>query len=52
MNLVEKELTQKILGACFEVSNKLGCGFPEEVYERALPISFGKPKLDYRRFVC
>ena len=31
-------LTQMILGACFEVSNELGTGFLESVYEKALVI--------------
>jgi len=31
-----KELTSTILSACFEVSNELGCGFLESVYEKAL----------------
>ena len=30
------DLTQRVLGAVFEVSNALKCGFPEKVYERAL----------------
>jgi GxxExxY protein len=30
------ELTEKVLGAVFEVSNTLGAGFLEKVYERAL----------------
>ncbi|HWZ33028.1 MAG TPA: GxxExxY protein [Bryobacteraceae bacterium] len=30
------EITEKILGSAFEVSNTLGCGFLEKVYERAL----------------
>jgi GxxExxY protein len=29
-------LTEKIIGCAFEVSNVLGCGFLEKVYERAL----------------
>jgi len=29
-------LTERVLGAIFEVSNTLGCGFLEKVYERAL----------------
>jgi GxxExxY protein len=29
-------LTEQVLGAVFEVSNTLGCGFLEKVYERAL----------------
>jgi GxxExxY protein len=30
------ELTEQVLGAIFEVSNTLGAGFLEKVYERAL----------------
>lgn len=33
------ELTEIILAACFEVSNELGAGFVESVYERALLIA-------------
>ena len=29
-------LTENVLGAVFEVSNTLGCGFLEKVYQRAL----------------
>ena len=29
-------LTEKIIGCAFEVSNVLGCGFLEKVYENAL----------------
>ena len=36
MNADTDELTEKILGAVFEVSNTLGTGFLEKVYERAL----------------
>jgi GxxExxY protein len=32
----EDPLTERILGAVFEVSNTLGAGFLEKVYERAL----------------
>ena len=31
-----EKLTEKVLGAVFEVSNTLGAGFLEKVYERAL----------------
>ena len=39
MNADERRLdslTERILGAVFEVSNVLGCGFLEKLYERAL----------------
>jgi GxxExxY protein len=29
-------LTERVLGAVFEVSNALGAGFLEKIYERAL----------------
>jgi GxxExxY protein len=35
------DLTEKVLGAVFEVSNTLGAGFLEKVYERALMIELG-----------
>lgn len=34
-----EELTEQILSACFEVSNELGCGFLESVYQKALLIA-------------
>lgn len=34
-----EELTEQIISACFEVSNELGCGFLESVYEKALLIA-------------
>ncbi|MEO8099170.1 MAG: GxxExxY protein [Acidobacteriota bacterium] len=34
-------LTQNVLGAVFEVSNTLGAGSPEKLYERALMLEFG-----------
>jgi GxxExxY protein len=38
MGLLHEELTAKILSACFEVSNELGSGFLEAVYQNALVI--------------
>ena len=36
--MIHEEITEKILKACFEVSNELGNGFLESVYEKALVI--------------
>jgi GxxExxY protein len=38
MNTDEHGLTERVLGAVFEVSNTLGAGFLEKVYERVLLI--------------
>jgi len=35
---VKDKLTEKIIGCAFTVSNTLGCGFLEKVYENALTI--------------
>lgn len=37
--MIHEKLTEKILEACFEVSNELGSGFLESVYEKALLIA-------------
>ena len=46
-NYLHSEITEKIIGAFYEVYNKLGYGFLEKVYENALLIEFRK-----RRLVC
>jgi GxxExxY protein len=37
--MLHEDLTEIILAACFEVSNELGAGFLESVYEKALLIA-------------
>jgi GxxExxY protein len=36
------QLIERVIGAVYEVSNQLGSGFLEKVYERALVLSFGR----------
>jgi GxxExxY protein len=40
--MLYQDLTEKVLGACFEVMNELGAGFLESVYEKALLIVLRK----------
>ena len=39
------EITEKIIGAAFQVSNTLGAGFLEKVYENALALELRKQGL-------
>lgn len=45
----EAELTQRIIGCAYTVSNSLGSGFLEKVYENALTIELRKNKLSYQQ---
>ena len=38
MELLFKEESYAIMGACFEVYNEMGCGFLESVYQECLGI--------------
>lgn len=44
--MLYQELTGKILEACFEVSNELGAGFLESVYQNALLIALKQKGLN------
>jgi hypothetical protein len=46
-------MSEEIIGAAFEVSNVLGAGFLEKVYENALNVelNFSKPKVEIKRIV-
>ena len=39
------EISERVIGCAFKVSNKLGCGFFEKVYENALLIELRKAGL-------
>jgi GxxExxY protein len=44
-----KDITEKIIGASFEVHKFLGNGFPEVIYQRALAYELTKFGLNYKR---
>lgn len=48
MQLIHEELTAKIIEACFEVSNELGAGFLESVYQNALVVALKRKGLQVR----
>ncbi len=45
------DITEKIIGCCMRVHNKLGNGFQEVIYQRALAIEFTKLNLEFEREV-
>lgn len=47
MALLFEQETHKIIGACMQVHQKLGCGFLESVYQEALGIEFQKQQIPY-----
>ncbi len=48
-NIIYKDESYKIIGACMEVHTTLGCGFLEPVYQEALEIELGKRKIPFVR---
>lgn len=49
MELKYKDITEKIIGASFEVHKFLGNGFQEVIYQRALSYEMEKAGLEYAR---
>ena len=49
INLKHKDITQKIIGAAFEVHKFFGNGFQELIYQRALTIEMRKAGLEFAR---
>ena len=47
--LLYKDESYKIIGACFEVHKELGNGFLEAVYQEALELEFKKQGIPYVR---
>ena len=49
MELFYKQESYKIIGACYEVYNELGCGYLEAVYQEALEREFQLQNIPYKR---
>jgi len=49
MELNHKDITEKIIGASFEVHSFLGNGFQEVIYQRALAFEMSKKGLSFSR---
>ncbi len=49
IELKYKDITEKIIGACFEVHKFLGNGFQEMIYQRALAWEFLQSGLSFTR---
>jgi GxxExxY protein len=47
-DLIYKDESFKIMGACFEVYNELGCGFLEPVYQECLEIELATQEIPFR----
>ena len=45
--LIYKEESYKIIGACFEVYKEMGCGFLEPVYQECLEKEFGFQRIPF-----
>ena len=46
-DIIYREESYKIMGACFEVYNDKGCGFLEPVYQECLQIEFGLQQIRF-----
>lgn len=49
MNIIDKELSYKIVGLAMEVHNKLGYGFLEKVYENAMMVLFQREGIEAKQ---
>ncbi|AWN17617.1 GxxExxY protein [Salinisphaera sp. LB1] len=47
MNANDERVSERVIGCAFEVSNRLGAGFFENVYENALAVEFDVQRIDY-----
>jgi GxxExxY protein len=47
--VIYKDESYRIIGACFEVYKEMGCGFLEPVYQECLEIELDKQSLPFKR---
>ncbi len=47
MEIIYKEESYRIMGACFEVYKEMGCGFVEPVYQECLELELGIQELPF-----
>lgn len=47
--MIYEETTHKIIGCCMTVHSKIGCGFQEVIYQRALAIELAKNNVSFVR---
>ena len=45
---MDNELSQRVIGCAIEVSNTLGAGFFEKIYEKALCVEFQKKGISFK----
>ncbi len=48
MEILYKEESYRIMGACFEVYKEKGCGFLEAVYQECLEIKLGLQEIPFK----
>jgi GxxExxY protein len=48
MEIVYKDESYRIMGACFEVYKKMGCGFLEAVYQECLELELAAQGIPFR----
>ena len=48
MKILYKDESYRIVGACFEVYNEMGCGFLEAVYQECLEREFGIQNIPFK----
>jgi GxxExxY protein len=51
-NIIYKEESYRIMGACFEVYNEKGSGFTEPIYQECLDLELAMQAIEFQAQVC